>query len=208
MSDLEERPAVELCHAAGDETSSTITGRTVVLGRTQEVTRLLPDRRVRMIGAWCFCDHYGPEAVTETGGMRVWPHPHTGLATVSWLFSGEIEHRDSMGHHVRVRPGELTIMTGGYGVVHSEMTPVAVPGAPVGDDLHGVQLWIALPEGVRNMAPALETVTDLPTASVDGVEVRVLVGSLAGVASPATVQSPLVAAQLDLAPGTSYELVV
>jgi redox-sensitive bicupin YhaK (pirin superfamily) len=75
-----------------------------------------------MIGAWCFVDHYGPDDVASTGGMDVPPHPHTGLQTVSWLFTGEIEHRDSLGIHAMVRPGELNLMTGGLGIAHSEVS--------------------------------------------------------------------------------------
>ena len=108
------------------------------------VRRTLPQRERTLVGAWCFADHYGPDEVDETGGMVVPPHPHTGLQTVSWLFAGEIEHRDSAGHHALVRPGELNLMTGGRGVSHSE---VSTPGTTT---LHGVQLWVALPDDARD----------------------------------------------------------
>lgn len=96
--------------------------RDVPLGglRAMTVRRTLPQRQRSLIGAWCFVDHYGPDDVSATGGMVVPPHPHTGLSTVSWLFSGEIEHRDSAGHHAMVRPGEMNLMTAGRGITHSE----------------------------------------------------------------------------------------
>lgn len=125
-----------------------ITTRRVPLGRTTEVARALPDRTVRMIGAWCFLDHYGPEDLGDRPGMQVWAHPHTGLQTVSWLLEGAVEHRDSLGTVALVRPGELNRMTAGRGIVHSEISPADRPAR-----LHGVQLWVALPDGVREMAP-------------------------------------------------------
>ena len=104
----------------------------------------LPQRQRSLIGAWCFVDHYGPDDTAATGGMDVPPHPHTGLATVSWLFTGEVEHRDSHGVHAVVRPGELNLMTGGHGIAHSE---VSTADTTV---LHGVQLWVALPDAHRD----------------------------------------------------------
>src|SRR4051794_16468427 len=147
MSNLEKHPSetwvecdAELAGTPG--APEIIEAREVPLGgpRAMTVHRTLPSKQRTMIGAWCFVDHYGPSHVAETGGMVVPPHPHTGLQTVSWLFEGEIEHRDSAGHHALVRPGELNLMTGGRGVSHSEDSP---PGAEV---VHGVQLWVALPE--------------------------------------------------------------
>ena len=110
-----------------------ITGRRVPLGKSTEVMRALPDRQVRMIGAWCFLDHYGPEELGDRPGMQVWAHPHTGLQTVSWLLEGEVEHRDSLGSQAMVRPDELNIMTAGHGIVHSE---ISQPDRP--PRLHGV----------------------------------------------------------------------
>ncbi|WP_255254039.1 pirin family protein, partial [Streptomyces albidoflavus] len=123
-----------------------LTPREVPLGgpRAMTVRRTLPQRARTLIGAWCFADHYGPDDVARTGGMDVPPHPHTGLQTVSWLFTGEIEHRDSLGVHAMVRPGELNLMTGGHGISHSE---VSTPGTRI---LHGVQLWVALPAAHRH----------------------------------------------------------
>jgi quercetin 2,3-dioxygenase len=106
-----------------------VTSRDVPLGgpRAMTVRRTLPQRDRSLVGAWCFADHYGPDDVAGTGGMDVPPHPHTGLQTVSWLFTGEIEHRDTSGVHAFVRPGELNLMTGGHGVAHSEVSTPATP---------------------------------------------------------------------------------
>ncbi|CAM5654544.1 hypothetical protein SCANM63S_08170 [Streptomyces canarius] len=125
MSNVETEPVEVRCGTeaddgppAGTPRVDVLTPRDVPLGgpRAMTVRRTLPQRARTLIGAWCFADHYGPDDVAETGGMDVAPHPHTGLQTVSWLFSGEIEHRDSLGSHALVRPGELNLMTGGYGI--------------------------------------------------------------------------------------------
>ena len=122
--------------------------RHVLLGPRTEVRRVLPNKERRMIGAWCFVDHYGPEDISDTAGMRVPPHPHTGLQTVSWLLDGEIHHRDTLGSDALVVPGQLNLMTAGPGIAHSEESP---PGhSPV---MHGVQLWVALPDGARTRPP-------------------------------------------------------
>lgn len=133
-----------------------LTARDVPLGgpRAMTVRRTLPQRARTLIGAWCFADHYGPDLVADSGGMDVAPHPHTGLQTVSWLFTGEIEHRDSLGTHAFVRPGEINLMTGGHGISHSE---VSTPDTTV---LHDVQLWLALPDEHRH-APATSSTTPL-----------------------------------------------
>ena len=121
-----------------------IAAREVPLGglRAMTVRRTLPSRDRAFVGAWCFADHYGPE---HGICMDVPPHPHTGLQTVSWLFEGEIEHRDSGGVHAMVRPGEVNLMTSGHGIAHSEVS------TPERDLLHGVQLWVALPEHDRDL---------------------------------------------------------
>ena len=114
------------------------------------VRRTLPQRERSLIGAWCFVDHYGPDDVADTGGMTVPPHPHTGLQTVSWLFEGEVEHRDSTGAHALVRPGEVNLMTAGSVIQHSEVS------TPETTRLHGAQLWVALPDRDRHVAPFFE----------------------------------------------------
>lgn len=163
-----------------------------------KVRRTLPSLRRSFVGAWCFADHYGPE---QGVCMDVPPHPHTGLQTVSWLFEGEIEHRDSGGVHAMVRPGELNLMTSGYGIAHSEVS------TPERDLLHGVQLWVALPEADRDLIREFQHhVPDLVEA--DGVRVKVLTGALAGVASPVHTQTPLLGAEVVLDPGVTWEVEV
>ena len=141
MSNLEISPSEVDCRPGATASDDgllveVLTSRDVPLGgpRAMTVHRTLPQRRRSLIGAWCFADHYGPDDVSATGGMDVPPHPHTGLQTVSWLFTGEIEHRDTMGNHAMVRPGELNLMTAGHGIAHTE---VSTADTTV---LHGVQL--------------------------------------------------------------------
>jgi redox-sensitive bicupin YhaK (pirin superfamily) len=161
------------------------------------VRRTLPARERSFVGAWCFVDHYGPDDVSVSGGMDVAPHPHCGLATVSWLFSGEVEHRDSLGTRAVVRPGEVNLMTAGRGISHSE---VSTPETTL---LHGAQLWVALPTRLADVAPRFEHHEPGVVAVVDGVRAQVFVGSLWGSASPVQVESPLVGAEVVLEPGTS-----
>ena len=206
MSDLDTRPREQRVGPplTGAAEQLLITGRRVPLGKTTEVMRALPDRQVRMIGAWCFLDHYGPEDLGDRPGMQVWAHPHTGLQTVSWLLEGAIEHRDSLGSQAMVRPGGLNLMTAGRGIVHSEISPPDRPSR-----LHGVQLWVALPDGVRDRAPDFTAYADLPSLLAvpgNGVRGTVLLGELNGVRSPAEVHSPIGGADLVLEPGRSATL--
>ena len=175
--------------------------RDVPLGgiRAMTVRRTLPQRARTLIGAWCFVDHYGPDEVGDSGGMVVPPHPHTGLQTVSWLFSGEIEHRDSAGHHALVRPGELNLMTAGRGISHSEYATAA------SEVLHGAQLWLALPDGARQLDPTFEHHAPEPVSG-EGWEARVFIGSLLGSTSPVTTHSPLLGAELCLEAGTTLRV--
>ncbi|PPG60425.1 pirin [Rathayibacter sp. AY2B7] len=207
MSNLEEHPD-ELPVAAEPVPRESgaveiLEARLVPLGgpRAIEVRRTLPQRSRSTIGAWCFADHYGPVRLGEEAGMDVPPHPHTGLQTVSWLFEGEIEHRDSVGSLAVVRPGELNLMTAGRGISHSE---VSTGGAPV---LHGVQLWVALPEEARLVDPFFEHHRGVPV-ELPGALVRVFVGGMLGASVPASTFTPLVAAQIDLEPGARVELPV
>ncbi|WP_016933993.1 pirin family protein, partial [Rhodococcus sp. R1101] len=167
--------------------------------RAMPVRRTLPQRQRSLIGAWCFVDHYGPDDVSRTGGMDVAPHPHTGLQTVSWLFTGEIEHRDSHGVHAMVRPGELNLMTGGHGICHSEVSTSATAM------LHGVQLWVALPDAHRD-APRDFQHHVPPVVRVRGAAVKVFLGSLAGRQSPVTTFTPLLGAEIVLDPAASITL--
>jgi redox-sensitive bicupin YhaK (pirin superfamily) len=180
-----------------------ITSREVPLGgpRAMSVRRTLPQRRRSLVGAWCFADHYGPDDVAATGGMDVPPHPHTGLQTVSWLFAGEIEHRDSGGVHETVRPGELNLMTAGHGIAHSEVSAAST------SVLHGVQLWVALPDDARDRPRGFDH--HVPEAvTVDGGSLRVLLGSLAGSTSPAPTYTPLLGAEVVIDPGAEIHLAV
>ena len=170
--------------------------REVPLGglRAMRVRRTLPARGRSLIGAWCFVDHYGPDDVGQTGGMSVAPHPHTGLETVSWLFAGEIEHRDSAGNHALVRPGELNLMTAGRGISHTEVSTARTRL------LHGVQLWVALPEEHRHAEPGFVHHAP-PRITRPGWSARVFVGSLLGETSPVSTYTPLLGAELHLDPG-------
>jgi redox-sensitive bicupin YhaK (pirin superfamily) len=178
--------------------------RDVLLGRTTHVRRILPHKVRRMIGAWCFLDHYGPDDIRSTGGMWVPPHPHTSLQTVTWLFEGLGRHTDSLGSDQLIRPGQLNVMTAGHGICHAEVSPEDAPAI-----LHGVQLWVALPDGVRDSAPADFThLADLPRFVEGGAEVTVMVGSLAGHSSPAPAYTPLVGAEVRLEAGAEVTLPV
>ena len=202
MSNQERDPGEVVC-TEGDAPAGVelLTPREVPLGgpRAMHVRRTLPQRHRSLIGAWCFLDHYGPDAVPETGGMSVAPHPHTGLQTVSWLFTGEIEHRDSAGNHALVRPGEVNLMTAGRGISHSE---VSTPGTEV---LHGAQLWVALPAATRDAEPGFEHYVPTPRRG-PGWEARVFLGSLLDETSPVRTHTPLLGAEIMLAPGATLGL--
>ena len=208
MSNVETDPVEVRCADLETEPDAraaveVITSREVPLGgpRAMTVRRTLPQRRRSLIGAWCFADHYGPDNVADTGGMEVPPHPHTGLQTVSWLFTGEIEHRDSLGKHALVRPGELNLMTGGRGICHSE---VSTPQTSV---LHGVQLWVALPHA--HWDAARDFVHYAPEAvELEGAVLRVFLGELAGSISPVATFTPLLGAEITVSPGTTLKVEV
>jgi redox-sensitive bicupin YhaK (pirin superfamily) len=177
--------------------------------RAAPVRRTLPARERSLIGPWCFLDHYGPTEVTSTRTrMNVPPHPHMGLQTVTWLFSGDVEHRDSLGTVQEIHPGQLNLMTAGHGIAHSE---VSLEMTRV---MHGVQLWVALPESSRHGAAGFEHHADLPVVELEGRPGRVggraivIMGSLAGAASPATAFSPLVGAEIRLPAGSAVEVPV
>ena len=204
MTNPERDPAEIRCEAgrrvAGVEV---IAPREVPLGgqRAMHVRRTLPSRQRSLIGAWCFVDLYGPEPVADTGGMSVLPHPHTGLQTVSWLFAGEIEHRDSVGNHAMVRPGEVNLMTAGRGISHSEIS------TPDTRELHGIQLWVALPDEARDVGPSFAHHAP-PEIGGAGWTGRVFLGSLLGHTSPVPTYTPLLGAELNLGAGTRLELAV
>ncbi|CAL9324466.1 pirin family protein [Streptomyces sp. SudanB66_2053] len=188
---------------AGAPRVDVLSAREVPLGgpRAMSVRRTLPQRQRTLIGAWCFADHFGPHEVAALGGMNIPPHPHTGLQTVSWLFSGEVEHRDTLGTHALIRPGQMNLMTGGYGIAHSE---VSTPNTTV---IHGVQLWVALPEEHRNTDRDFQHyVPEL--ARIDGAEIRVFLGSLAGSTSPVRTFTPVLGAEIVLEPRAALTLAV
>ncbi|GIF95067.1 pirin family protein [Catellatospora citrea] len=202
MSNVETAPVETSCgHEAVPDgpTHELLPGREVVLGgpRGMTVSRTLPHKERRMVGAWCFVDQYGP----ADHDMRVAPHPHTGLQTVTWLVEGEVLHRDSVGSRALVRPGQLNLMTAGHGISHSEESPV-----PRTEPLHGVQLWVALPDAARSVAPAFEHHPDLPVVELAGATLTVIMGELAGAVSPATAYTPLVGAEAALAAGAEITL--
>ena len=203
MSNLETEPAELVCAEGPAAEIQVLEPREVPLGgpRAMTVRRTLPQRERSLIGAWCFVDHYGPDDVAETGGMTVPPHPHTGLQTVSWLFEGEVEHRDSSGAHAMVRPSEVNLMTAGSGIQHSEVS------TPATTRLHGAQLWIALPDRARHTRPFFEHAAPEPV-TVGAATLRVFVGELAGSTSPVRTFTALVGAQLDLPAGSSVDLPV
>jgi redox-sensitive bicupin YhaK (pirin superfamily) len=203
LSNLETTSNEFACAATPTDRVEVLLPRDVPLGgaRALHVRRTLPQRERSLIGAWCFLDHYGPHDVTVGGGMDVPPHPHTGLQTASWLFSGLIEHRDSGGVHALVRPGELNLMTAGAGICHSEVSADPV-SAPV---LHGVQLWVALPDTARNTGRAFHHFVPEPV-SLPGASALVFLGELAGYRSPVPSFTPMLGAQLDLDPRTTLAL--
>ncbi|WP_223162665.1 pirin family protein [Nocardioides antri] len=203
MSNEEARPDELVCTGAEAAGVEIMTPREVPLGgpRAMTVRRTLPQRERSLIGAWCFLDHYGPDLVSDSGGMTVAPHPHTGLQTVSWLFEGEVEHRDSAGHHAMVLPGEINLMTAGRGISHSEVSTEGTTR------LHGAQLWVALPDGSRDVDPGFEHYAPSELAG-DGWRGRVFLGSLLGDTSPVSTYSPLVGAELALDPGVILPLEV
>jgi quercetin 2,3-dioxygenase len=207
MSNLDTRPAATVCGGRQDVSAAPVhdllAPRTVPLGESTVVRRLLPNLGRRMVGAWCFVDHYGPDNIASAPGMRVPPHPHMGLQTVSWLHEGEVLHRDSLGSKQTVRPRELGLMTSGRAIAHSEESPRDhAPG------LHGAQLWVALPDMHRHTAPSFEHHAQLPQISGGGglLHATVILGEIDGAASPGTTYSPIVGADLTLAPGTAAQL--
>ena len=199
VSNTDAAPAEVAC--AASPFAGVLHAREVPLGgpRAIHVRRTLPQRERSLIGAWCFADHYGPHDVRSGPGMDVPPHPHTGLQTVSWLFEGEVEHRDSAGVHAMVRPGELNLMTAGAGICHSEVSTASTTV------LHGVQLWVALPDADRDTGRDFAHYAPQPRA-LSGATLRLFLGELAGDRSPVHTFTPLLGAQLDLEPGADLTL--
>lgn len=204
MSNLDRTPSLTHCGRAGVATRPAHErweGREVALGESTVVRRLLPNLGRRLVGPWCFVDHYGPDDVADRAGMSVPPHPHIGLQTVSWLRAGEVHHRDSIGSDALIRPGELGLMTAGRGIAHAEHSPVPHPRL-----LHGAQLWVALPAARAAVVPAWEHHATLPVLEDAGLRATVLLGSLASATSPGTSYSPVVGVSVTLSAGSAAAL--
>jgi redox-sensitive bicupin YhaK (pirin superfamily) len=180
--------------------------RTADLGDGFTVRRALPSAQSRMVGPFVFFDHFGPAVFKSGKGLDVRPHPHIGLATVTYLFDGEIMHRDSLGTAVPIRPGAVNWMTAGRGIVHSERT---APERRVSDDhLHGLQMWVALPAAKEEMAPdfAHYAVDQFPMVRENGKAVRIVVGSAYGQRSPVATTSETLFADVHLTTGGALPL--
>jgi redox-sensitive bicupin YhaK (pirin superfamily) len=183
-----------------------IEARTKDLGDGFRVRRLLPASERRTVGPFIFFDHMGPVRMPRGRGLDVRPHPHIDLATLTYLFDGEILHRDSLGNEQLIRPGALNWMTAGRGIVHSERSPAGAREA--GPALHGLQLWVALPRAHEETAPSFQhhPAAEIPAQQRDGVALRVIAGSAYGATSPARVLSPLFYVEARLERGAQLEL--
>ncbi|MFE7362176.1 pirin family protein [[Kitasatospora] papulosa] len=205
MSNLDRQATPSVCGGRGfvvaEPVRELLTPRRVQLGESTEVRRLLPNLGRRMVGAWAFVDHYGPDDIADEPGMQVPPHPHMGLQTVSWLHEGEVLHRDSLGSLQQIRPRELGLMTSGRAISHSEESP-----KPHARFLHGAQLWVALPGSDRHVEPRFEHHTGLPAVTAPGLTATVILGELDGAASPGTAYTPIVGADLTLTAGAEARL--
>ncbi len=186
---------------------SILTPRDVPLGglRAMTVRRTLPNRQRSTIGAWCFVDHYGPDDVELTGRMNLGAHPHTGLQTVTWLFQGEVEHRDSVGSVQLIEPGQVNLMTAGTGIAHAEHSTGRVPV------MHGVQLWVALAGKDRHIPPFFEHHI-APRTTIGDAQLIVFIGSLTGdtgtVTAGTTTFTPLLGAEILTPAGSTFTIPV
>ena len=176
----------------------TLTPTTHDLGQF-EVRRVLPAKTRSMVGPFIFVDQFGPAQLDLGSGMDVRPHPHINLATVTWLFEGAIDHRDSIGSFATIRPGQVNLMTAGKGIVHSERSPEAERKA--GPKLYGMQTWLALPDGREEIDPAFEAVTDLPVIEDGHAKAIVIMGELWGERAPTTTHADTIYAEIMLEPG-------
>ncbi|OCC13795.1 pirin family protein [Streptomyces sp. PTY087I2] len=205
MSNLDRQAVPSVCGGRGfvvaEPVRELLAPRRVQLGESTEVRRLLPNLGRRMVGAWAFVDHYGPDDIADEPGMQVPPHPHMGLQTVSWLHEGEVLHRDSLGSLQTVRPRELALMTSGRAISHSEESPKEHARL-----LHGAQLWVALPDAHRHVEPHFQHHADLPVVTAPGLSATVILGELDGAASPGTAYTPIVGADLSLTGGAEARL--
>jgi redox-sensitive bicupin YhaK (pirin superfamily) len=169
------------------------------------VRRVLPSSERQMVGPFIFFDEMGPAVFPPGEGIDVRPHPHIGIATITYLFDGEIMHRDSLGYALPIRPGAVNLMTAGRGIVHSER---AGSDRDVESSMHGIQSWIALPDGLEEIEPAFThtPAADLPEVSVDGATVRLILGEAFGAASPVRSYSKTLYAEVRLPAGGRFAL--
>jgi redox-sensitive bicupin YhaK (pirin superfamily) len=183
-----------------------VTPATRDLGEGFQVRRALPSVQRRMVGPFVFLDELGPVRMPPGTGLDVRPHPHIGLATVTYLFEGEILHQDSLGVRQPIRPGDVNWMIAGRGIVHSERTPQ--PLRAQGQGLWGLQSWLALPQHDEELAPSFRhhPADELPQASVGGAEVRLIAGTFLGLRSPVKTLSALFYADATLDEGAELEL--
>ncbi|WP_305042762.1 pirin family protein [Geoalkalibacter sp.] len=207
MSDLFERPA----HCDSGTSAPCAALRAILEPKDRDlggfsVRRLMPSDRLKSIGPFVFFDHLGPARFAPGTGIDVRPHPHIGLATITYLFDGEILHRDSLGHVQPIRPGEINWMTAGRGIVHSERTPPALRQA--GHDLHALQLWVALPVDQEETDPEFlhYDAAQLPSVEKAGLSLRVMIGEAFGVQSPVKTYSPTLYLDARLAKGSILPL--
>ena len=172
------------------------------------VRRLLPAGRLQTVGPFIFFDHMGPATFASGAGVDVRPHPHIGLATVTYLFAGEFMHRDSLGTAQLIRPGDVNWMVAGRGIVHSERTPAESRSAAGGAAIHGIQTWIALPRAREEAGPSFEhwPAPSLPEIHGPGVAMRLIAGSAYGRQAPTSVYSPMFYLAVELEPGATLEL--
>ncbi len=198
------RPTVgaEACAAFGaaQRTLQPFENRELLLG-SLPILRALPVKGRRLIGPWCFLDRFGPLTFTDGSPMDVAPHPHIGLQTVSWLLDGEVLHDDSLGFESILRPGGVNVMTSGNAIAHAERTPRQNSGR-----LNGVQLWTALPDAHRRIAPSFDHIAEVPRIETRGGIVRVFSGRIEDAVSPAPHYSDLVGADLQVHAGTSLTI--
>jgi len=188
-----------------DHTPRLIEGRRHDLGDGFTVRRLLPALLARHVGPFVFFDHMGPADFAPGKGMDVRPHPHIGLATITWLFEGAIRHRDSLGSLADIRPGEVNWMTAGRGIVHSERTPP--DERRDGQRLHGIQLWVALPREDAEVAPEFHHhgADELPRIHRDGAELLLIAGTAYGERSPVKVFAPMFLIEATLSEGATLD---
>jgi redox-sensitive bicupin YhaK (pirin superfamily) len=181
----------------------TVTPVTHDLGGFQ-VRRAVPSAECRMVGPFVFVDQFGPARLEAGQGMDVRPHPHINLATVTWLFEGAIDHRDSLGTHSTIHPGTVNLMTAGTGIVHSERSPQTERDG--GAAMYGMQTWLALPDGREELDPAFEALSDLPMVEDTCVSARVIMGSLWGKSAPTTCYADTIYAEINLGPAGSIPI--